>query len=94
MPSYDFKCPECGHIFERFKSINSGSYEKCPRCGGRAKKVISAGAGLIFKGSGFYITENRSEDYKRREKEEKGSVSDDTGSSRNKSHPKKNSEDK
>ena len=56
MPTYDYKC-EKGHTFELFQSIKEKPKGKCPKCGARAVRVISGGAGLIFKGSGFYITD-------------------------------------
>jgi putative FmdB family regulatory protein len=60
MPTYEYKCPK-GHIFEkRFSRITSQRHAKCPVCGKRAERQISGGAGLVFKGSGFYAT-----DYKR-----------------------------
>ena len=60
MPTYEFKCPE-GHLFEKFfPAISEQRRAKCPKCGKQAQRQISAGAGLVFKGSGFYIT-----DYKR-----------------------------
>ena len=65
MPTYEYLCENCGYRFEKFQKIKEEPLKKCPRCGGRVRKLISGGAGLIFKGSGFYIT-----DYKR--KEEKG----------------------
>jgi len=60
MPTYEYKCPE-GHLFEKkFPRITSQRHAKCPKCGKRAERQISGGAGLVFKGSGFYAT-----DYKR-----------------------------
>ncbi len=56
MPTYEYRCPE-GHAFERFQKITDSSRVKCPECGRVARRVISGGAGLIFKGSGFYITD-------------------------------------
>jgi putative FmdB family regulatory protein len=65
MPTYEYKCDACGHAFEKFQSIKAAPIRKCPNCGKRkVKKLISKGAGLIFKGSGFYITDYRSEGYK------------------------------
>ena len=65
MPTYEYKCSACGHAFEKFQSIMAGPVRKCPECGkNRVKRLISTGAGLIFKGSGFYITDYRSEAYK------------------------------
>jgi putative FmdB family regulatory protein len=60
MPTYEYKCPS-GHVFEKtFPRISSQRYAKCPTCGKRAERQISGGAGIVFKGSGFYHT-----DYKR-----------------------------
>jgi len=65
MPTYEYKCSACGFEFEKFESIKSSPSKKCPHCGkNRAKRLIGTGAGLIFKGSGFYITDYRSEAYK------------------------------
>jgi putative FmdB family regulatory protein len=78
MPTYEYVCSKCGHEFEVFQSIADKPLEVCPkdvcpprRWGrGKVKKKISAGAGLIFKGSGFYITDYRSEGYKEAAKKE------------------------
>jgi putative FmdB family regulatory protein len=65
MPTYEYKCDACGFAFEKFQSIMAKPIKKCPNCGkNKVKRLISAGAGLIFKGSGFYITDYRSEGYK------------------------------
>jgi len=65
MPTYDYKCEACGNQFERFQSITSAPIKKCPSCGkNKVRRLIGPGAGLIFKGSGFYITDYRSEGYK------------------------------
>jgi putative FmdB family regulatory protein len=65
MPTYEYRCNVCGNHFEKFESINSKPRAKCPVCGGAAKRLISGGAGLIFKGSGFYATDYRSSSYKK-----------------------------
>ena len=57
MPTYDFKCPKCGHRFDVFKSIHDETDEICPVCGEKAKRLIGTGAAIIFKGKGFYITD-------------------------------------
>lgn len=57
MPTYDYQCTKCGHKFELFHSISDDSPKKCEKCGKRAKRLIGAGAGLVFKGSGFYETD-------------------------------------
>ena len=56
MPTYEYQCSE-GHAFEVFQRISDRPRAKCPTCGARATRIISGGAGLIFKGSGFYITD-------------------------------------
>ena len=58
MPTYDYSCAACGHRFERFESINDDAPKACPKCGKKkAKRMLGTGAGLIFKGSGFYTTD-------------------------------------
>jgi putative FmdB family regulatory protein len=75
MPTYDYKCDACGSTFERFQSITAEPSRKCPQCGKlKARRLISPGAGLIFKGSGFYITDYRSEGYKDAAKAESGAA--------------------
>jgi len=78
MPTYEYLCEKCGHEFELFQSMKDKPVTVCPRekCRqktwgkGRVKKLMSSGAGLIFKGSGFYITDYRSENYKAGAKKE------------------------
>jgi putative FmdB family regulatory protein len=78
MPTYEYVCAKCGHEFEKFQSMSDKALAICPEdlCAkkkwgrGRLNKKISAGAGLIFKGSGFYITDYRSEGYKEAAKKE------------------------
>lgn len=57
MPTYDYLCNDCNHQFETFQSITAAPLSECPRCKGSVRRLISAGNGLIFKGSGFYITD-------------------------------------
>src|SRR5215475_3733086 len=72
MPTYEYVCEKCGHQFEQFQSISAKPLETCPQTActqkrwgkGKVKRAISGGAGLLFKGSGFYITDYRSEKYK------------------------------
>ena len=60
MPTYDYVCGKCGHRFELFQPITNKPIKKCPSCGANsAKRLIGAGAGLIFRGSGFYCTDYR-----------------------------------
>jgi putative FmdB family regulatory protein len=71
MPTYVYRCRECGHQFEHFeKMTSSGKSRKCPACGGRGDRQISGGAGFLFKGEGFYITDHRSEAYRSQHKAE------------------------
>lgn len=72
MPTYEYRCRGCCHSFEVFQKIKDEPVKVCPKCGGEVERLISAGAGLLFKGSGFYITDYRSESYKKKAKEEKG----------------------
>lgn len=73
MPTYEYKCDACGGAFERFQSIKAESIRKCPHCKkNKARRLISGGAGLIFKGSGFYITDYRSDSYKTAAKADNG----------------------
>ena len=66
MPTYDYKCDKCEHQFEKFQSITADALRKCPKCGKNSlKRLIGIGAGVIFKGSGFYETDYRSESYKK-----------------------------
>lgn len=65
MPTYDYKCDACDHTWELFQSIKAEPEKKCPVCSKKkARRLIGAGAGLIFKGSGFYLTDYRSKSYK------------------------------
>jgi putative FmdB family regulatory protein len=58
MPTYDYRCNECGHAFEAFHSITASPLKKCPECGKRKlERLIGAGAAVIFRGSGFYCTD-------------------------------------
>lgn len=66
MPTYDYECDACGEKFEKFQSIKAPSIRKCPSCGKLAvRRLIGTGAGVIFKGSGFYQTDYRSESYRK-----------------------------
>ena len=64
MPTYEYRCPK-GHAFEVFQRISDEPGAVCPECGENAERQLSAGAGLLFKGSGFYITDYRSDSYKK-----------------------------
>jgi len=60
MPTYEYKCRDCGHAFERYQRISEEPLDECPECGGRVQRLISSGGGLVFKGPGFYATDYRS----------------------------------
>ncbi|MBI2447777.1 MAG: zinc ribbon domain-containing protein [Candidatus Omnitrophica bacterium] len=72
MPTYEYECNKCGHKFEAFQQMTAESLKKCPECSGKVRRLIGVGAGFIFKGSGFYATDHRSDSYKKKEKEENG----------------------
>lgn len=78
MPTYEYECEVCNHRFERFQSITAAPLDTCPECGGTVHRLISPGAGFIFKGSGFYATDYRSEGYKEAAKKEKKESSGDS----------------
>ncbi len=65
MPTYEYRCANCGYEFERFQSMTASALRKCLQCGKLSlRRLIGTGAGVIFKGSGFYETDYRSESYK------------------------------
>jgi putative FmdB family regulatory protein len=71
MPTYEYKCDSCDYEFERFQSIKARPLRKCPKCGRNTlSRLIGIGAGIIFKGSGFYETDYRSDSYKKAQKKE------------------------
>ena len=77
MPTYDYECESCGHQFEQFQSITARPTKKCPECGKmKLQRLIGAGAGIIFKGSGFYQTDYRSDSYKEAKKNDTKSSTD------------------
>jgi putative FmdB family regulatory protein len=75
MPTYDYVCDGCGHAFELFQSMTDSVKKTCPKCGKKKlRRLIGAGGAIVFKGSGFYKTDYRSESYK------KGAAADSGGS--------------
>ncbi len=68
MPTYEYECQKCGHRFEEFQSMTAKPLTRCPECKGKVKRLIGAGAGFLFKGSGFYTTDYRSSAYQEKKK--------------------------
>jgi putative FmdB family regulatory protein len=79
MPTYEYQCDACKFRFERFQPITAKPIRKCPKCGkSKVKRLISAGGGMIFKGSGFYITDYRDSKYKESAKADSAPAADST----------------
>jgi len=102
MPTYEFRCPN-GHTFERFyRSIGTSEAQTaCPECGEMAERLVSGGAGLLFKGSGFYLTDYGKDAHKKKAPEAKsdgakaeGAKSESSSSSSDSSSPSKSSDAK
>lgn len=92
MPTYDYKCDACEHAWEEFQSIKAEPTKKCPHCGKKkARRLIGAGAGLIFRGSGFYLTDYRSDSYKKSAEADKQSQSGGDSAKSSDSAPKASS---
>lgn len=72
MPTYEYRCRACGLEFEVFQRMSDLPGAPCPACSGVAERLISGGAGLLFRGDGFYITDYRSDDYRKKAREEAG----------------------
>jgi putative FmdB family regulatory protein len=81
MPTYEYECTDCGHRFEEFQSITAPPLDTCPACGKQVKRLLGSGAGIIFKGSGFYQTDYRSREYQEKAKAESSSSKNSTESS-------------
>jgi putative FmdB family regulatory protein len=71
MPTYEYRCRKCGHEFEDFKSMSAPPLTKCPKCKGKVDRLIGRGAGIIFKGSGFYETDYKRKNWKKDEAADK-----------------------
>jgi len=80
MPTYDYVCDGCGHAFELFQSMTDSVKKTCPKCGKKKlRRLIGAGGAIVFKGSGFYKTDYRSESYKKGAAADSGSASEGGG---------------
>ncbi len=97
MPTYDYECEACGHAFELFQSITAEPEKKCPECGkNKLRRLIGAGAAVIFKGSGFYQTDYRGDSYRKAAAAEKSKATpaSSSGGSDSKSSGKKTAKKK
>ncbi|RMD91079.1 MAG: zinc ribbon domain-containing protein [Calditrichaeota bacterium] len=87
MPTYEYLCDDCGYKFEEFQSITAEPLETCPKCHGHVQRLIGGGNGLIFKGSGFYITDYKKSNSTTKESagttEKKESKSTETSKTKN-----------
>ena len=80
MPTYDYVCDGCGHAFELFQSMTDSVKKTCPECGKKKlRRLIGAGGAIVFKGSGFYKTDYRSDSYKKGAAADSGGTSDGGG---------------
>lgn len=104
MPTYDYECGACGHTFELFQPITEGAKRKCPECKRlKLRRLFGTGAAIVFKGSGFYQTDYRSDSYKKAEAadrksaetaSESGSKSDSKSDSKSESKSSEKSDSK
>ncbi|MEC7696918.1 MAG: FmdB family zinc ribbon protein [Planctomycetota bacterium] len=100
MPTYDYECEACGYKFELFQSITEGVKKKCPKCKKlKLRRLFGTGAAIVFKGSGFYETDYRSESYKKgaaeaKKNTEKKSADDKKSTSKGKKTKGESSGDK
>src|SRR5436305_392015 len=94
MPTYDYECDACGHSFELFQSISEPVQKKCPKCGKlKLRRLFGTGAAVVFKGSGFYQTDYRSDSYKKAAEKDKP-ASESKGESKTDSKSESNTESK
>ena len=98
MPTYEYKCTKCGHTFEAIQRMTDAPLTRCPKCKGTVRRVIGGGMGVIFKGSGFYSTDNKKgsaltggngSSSKDKEKKTEASASSDKPAPAEKSSPEK-----
>ena len=102
MPTYEYECTKCDHVFERFQSMTDEPVKRCPECRCKVRRLFGTGAGIIFKGSGFYETDYRSKSYRDGESKDKSeaskssskSSSSSSSSSKSKSEKKSKTETK
>jgi len=82
MPTYEYECQKCGHRFEVFQSMSEAPRKRCPKCRGKVRRLVGGGAGIVFKGSGFYTTDYRSSSYKEQKRKESGEPAQPKGESK------------
>lgn len=91
MPTYEYECEKCGHRFEVFQSMTEPPRKRCPKCRSKVRRLIGGGAGIVFKGTGFYQTDYRSNSYKEQKRKESGEPAKPKGESSDR--PKKKERD-
>jgi putative FmdB family regulatory protein len=95
MPTYEYQCDACEHNFDEFQSMNDKALKKCPKCKkSKLRRVFGAGAAILFKGSGFYQTDYRSESYKAAAKADTGTAKADANGTTGKSDTSAKAESK
>ena len=95
MPTYEYLCEACGHEFELFQAMSASVKRKCPECGKlKLKRLIGTGSGVIFKGSGFYQTDYRSDSYKKAAEADKKAAEPKTSKKDEKKTESKSTSDK
>lgn len=87
MPTYEYQCPACGTAFEKFQSISSPPTAPCEKCGTESRRLISGGQGIIFKGSGFYVTDYKKDGGKKTAAKSESSSETKTDSSKEAATP-------
>jgi len=95
MPTYDYECDACSHTFEVFQGINEPVKKKCPECGkNKLRRLFGGGAAIMFKGSGFYQTDYRSDGYKKAAKADKPAGESSGGDKKSDAKPSSGGESK
>ena len=82
MPTYEYECEKCRHRFEVFQSMTELPRKRCPKCRGKVRRLVGGGAGIVFKGTGFYTTDYRSSSYKEQKRKESGEPAKPKGESK------------
>ena len=88
MPTYEYECLKCGKKFELFQGMTEAPRKRCPTCRGKVRRLVGTGAGMIFKGTGFYVTDYRSTAYRDEKKKDSGEKPPAKDEPKAKSEPK------